>query len=53
MFGTYSARVLAKGLALVVSAKRYVARTETLESWTGALLIAAFGLLGAALAHFP
>lgn len=51
MFGALSAAGVAVGSVLARGAKRYAVRTESLEAWTGALLILGLGLFGSALPH--
>jgi hypothetical protein len=52
MFGALSAVSVAVGTALAYGAKRYVTRTEIMETWAGAFLILGFGVLGSVLPHF-
>ncbi|SCB31951.1 hypothetical protein GA0061098_1005347 [Bradyrhizobium shewense] len=53
MFGAFRTKSVHVGSALTLTAKRLAACSETLETWAGGLLILMFGLLGAALPHFP
>ncbi|MGL3104190.1 hypothetical protein [Bradyrhizobium sp. BR 1432] len=51
MFEALRTARVAVGSVLACGVKRYAARTETLEAWTGALLVIGFALLGSALPH--
>ncbi len=52
MFGALSVASVVAGSALSLSAQRFVARTELLETCAGVLLIGGFGLLGSMLRQF-
>ncbi|SDJ93353.1 hypothetical protein SAMN05216338_107413 [Bradyrhizobium sp. Rc2d] len=51
MFRAFDLAREAVGSLLVRHAERFAVRSETLESWTGALVVLGFGLLGSALPH--
>ncbi|MBR0873827.1 hypothetical protein JQ633_25945 [Bradyrhizobium tropiciagri] len=51
MLGALSVVSVGLGSALAFVANRFPPRTETLETFAGALLIVGLGLLGSALPH--
>ena len=51
MLGALSVVSVGLGSALAFVARLYPLRTDALETWAGAFLVAGLGLLGSALPH--